>query len=98
MAEPGERAFATEVVARLAKAGHEALFAGGCVRDEILGLEPDDYDVASSATPDQVVSPAWHRDELSRRREQLEQGSSSFQSWNDAMTGLKAELRGYQAP
>ena len=54
MAEPGERAFATEVVARLAKAGHEALFAGGCVRDEILGLEPDDYDVASSATPDQV--------------------------------------------
>ncbi|MEA5416759.1 addiction module protein [Synechococcus sp. BA-132 BA5] len=51
-----------------------------------------------SATPDQVVSPAWHRDELSRRREQLEQGSASFQSWNDAMTGLKAELRGYQAP
>ncbi|MFM7267170.1 MAG: addiction module protein [Cyanobium sp.] len=51
-----------------------------------------------SATPDQVVSPAWHRDELSRRREQLDQGSAVFQSWNDAMTRLKAELRGYQAP
>lgn len=54
MAEPGEREFATEVVRRLTGAGHEALFAGGCVRDELLGLEPDDYDVASSATPDQV--------------------------------------------
>ncbi len=54
MAEPGEREFATEVVRRLTGAGHQALFAGGCVRDELLGLEPDDYDVASSATPDQV--------------------------------------------
>lgn len=54
MAEPGERDFATDVVRRLTAAGHESLFAGGCVRDELLGLEPDDYDVASSATPDQV--------------------------------------------
>lgn len=54
MAEAGEREFATEVVRRLAAAGHEALFAGGCVRDELLGLQPDDYDVASSATPDEV--------------------------------------------
>ena len=54
MAEPGEREFATEVVRRLTSAGHEALFAGGCVRDELLGFEPDDYDVASSATPEQV--------------------------------------------
>jgi hypothetical protein len=51
-----------------------------------------------STTPDQVVSPAWHRDELWRRREQLEQGSARFQSWNDALIDLKAELRGYQAP
>jgi Putative addiction module component len=51
-----------------------------------------------SATPDRFVSPAWHRDELSRRREQLEQGSASFRPWNDAMTDLKAELRGTQAP
>lgn len=34
--------------------GYEAVFAGGCVRDMILGIEPNDYDVATSATPKQV--------------------------------------------
>ncbi len=42
------------VVRALTKAGHEAYFAGGCVRDELLGREPDDYDVATSAHPDRV--------------------------------------------
>ena len=49
-----ERDFAVEVVQRLYAAGHVGLFAGGCVRDELLGLTPADYDVASSATPEQV--------------------------------------------
>jgi tRNA nucleotidyltransferase/poly(A) polymerase len=49
-----EREFATEVVQRLQQAGHVALFAGGCVRDELLGLTPADYDVATSARPEQV--------------------------------------------
>jgi poly(A) polymerase len=49
-----ERDFATEVVERLQKAGFQALWAGGCVRDEQLGLEPADYDIATSAVPDQV--------------------------------------------
>ena len=49
-----EREFATDVVSRLQAAGFLALFAGGCVRDELLGLEPADFDVATSATPDQV--------------------------------------------
>src|ERR1700712_875548 len=49
-----EREFATDVVARLQQAGFDALFAGGCVRDELLGIEPADYDIATSATPDQV--------------------------------------------
>jgi tRNA nucleotidyltransferase/poly(A) polymerase len=40
---------------RLATAGHEALFAGGCVRDRLLGLEPKDYDIATSATPAEVL-------------------------------------------
>lgn len=35
-------------------AGHQAYFAGGCVRDLLLGLEPKDFDVATSATPDGV--------------------------------------------
>ncbi len=38
------------------EAGYEALWAGGCVRDQLLGLIPKDYDVASTATPDQVIS------------------------------------------
>jgi poly(A) polymerase len=49
-----QRAFALEIVAKLRAAGFEALWAGGCVRDELLGLAPKDYDVATSATPDQI--------------------------------------------
>ncbi len=40
---------------RLTAAGHEALFAGGCVRDELLGIEPKDYDIATSARPADVI-------------------------------------------
>jgi poly(A) polymerase len=49
-----EREFATDVVRRLREAGHDALFAGGCVRDQLLGREPDDFDVATDARPEQV--------------------------------------------
>ncbi len=38
----------------LRQAGFEAYFAGGCVRDALLGLVPKDYDIATSATPDEV--------------------------------------------
>jgi len=48
------RETAQEVVAVLENAGHRALFAGGCVRDRLLGREPADYDIATSATPDEV--------------------------------------------
>src|SRR5208282_5528305 len=51
-----EREFAIDVVRRLQEAGHEALWAGGCVRDELLGLQPKDYDVATDARPEQVQS------------------------------------------
>ncbi|MCX6876242.1 MAG: CCA tRNA nucleotidyltransferase [Verrucomicrobia bacterium] len=40
---------------RLSAAGHEALFAGGCVRDRLLGHEPKDYDIATSAHPAEVI-------------------------------------------
>ncbi len=46
---------ALEIVHILREAGHEAYFAGGCVRDLLLGREPEDYDVATSATPDVVL-------------------------------------------
>ena len=51
---PAARA-ATAIVARLRDAGNQAYFAGGCVRDLLLGVEPKDYDVATSATPDLVL-------------------------------------------
>lgn len=44
------------VVRALTSAGHQAFFAGGCVRDLLLGIEPKDFDVATSATPDIVQS------------------------------------------
>src|SRR5262245_66550136 len=49
-----EREFAIDVVRRLRGAGFTALWAGGCVRDELLGLAPKDYDVATDARPEQV--------------------------------------------
>jgi poly(A) polymerase len=47
---------ATRIVQALRKAGHSAFLAGGCVRDLLLGREAADYDVATSATPQQVMS------------------------------------------
>jgi poly(A) polymerase len=49
------RDFALEIVLRLRRAGFQALWAGGCVRDLILGRAPTDYDVATSAAPEQVM-------------------------------------------
>lgn len=46
---------AAAIARRLREAGYAAYFAGGCVRDMLLGIVPKDYDVATSATPDEVV-------------------------------------------
>ena len=46
---------ATQIVQELRAARHSAYLAGGCVRDLILGREPADYDVATSATPQEVM-------------------------------------------
>ena len=48
------REFAIDVVRRLRQAGYEALWAGGCVRDQLLGRRPKDYDVATSAKPKEI--------------------------------------------
>src|SRR5437667_3124192 len=50
------RTIAIEIVRRLQAAGHEAYFVGGCVRDQLLGQEPQDYDIATSAAPEQIES------------------------------------------
>jgi tRNA nucleotidyltransferase (CCA-adding enzyme) len=44
-----------EVCRRLGEAGHQAVAVGGAVRDALLGVAPGDWDVATSATPDQVM-------------------------------------------
>lgn len=58
------REFALVVVGRLRSAGYEAVWAGGCVRDELLGRTPADYDVATSARPDQVRAVFGNRHTL----------------------------------
>lgn len=59
---PDRREDALNVVRALRDAGHIAYFAGGCVRDELLGLVPKDYDIATDAHPSVV------RDLLGRGR------------------------------
>jgi len=48
------------VAIELRAAGHVAYFAGGCVRDRLLGLEPKDHDVATDATPEEIEA-IFHR-------------------------------------
>jgi poly(A) polymerase len=45
-----------DIVRRLRDAGHIAYFAGGCVRDELLAMMPEDYDVATDAHPQRVTA------------------------------------------
>ncbi|HID74853.1 MAG TPA: CCA tRNA nucleotidyltransferase [Planctomycetaceae bacterium] len=49
-----QRQFAMDIVRRLRRAGFVAYWAGGCVRDELMGRVPTDYDVATDAVPDQI--------------------------------------------
>jgi poly(A) polymerase len=58
------RDFAVEVVRRLRAAGYAALWAGGCVRDRLLQLDPKDYDVATDALPEQIRAIFGHRKTL----------------------------------
>jgi len=48
------RAIATGLVQRLQQAGFAAFWVGGCVRDQLLGRDPQDYDIATDARPEQV--------------------------------------------
>ena len=49
-----QRDFAVAAIRKLREAGFEAYWAGGCVRDRLLGNTPKDYDVATNATPPQI--------------------------------------------
>jgi poly(A) polymerase len=53
--EPVSKPFAISIVRTLRDHGHQAYLVGGCVRDLLLRREPADYDVATDATPDEVM-------------------------------------------
>lgn len=59
-----QREFAVEVVRQLREHNFEAYWAGGCVRDHLLGRTPYDYDVATSAHPEQIRAVFHHRKTL----------------------------------
>src|SRR5213083_3235177 len=54
------------VVARLVAAGHDAFVVGGCVRDALRGVDPHDWDIATSATPDEIQKVFRHSLYLNR--------------------------------
>jgi poly(A) polymerase len=46
---------AIAIIRELRLQGHEAYLVGGCVRDMVMGIEPADYDIATSALPEQIA-------------------------------------------
>jgi len=50
----GMKQQAINIVKKLRDHGHQAVFAGGCVRDMILGIPPSDYDIATRARPEVI--------------------------------------------
>jgi len=54
MTPPPVQTIAREIAARLQQAGFAAFWVGGCVRDRLLRREPQDYDIATDAKPEQV--------------------------------------------
>ncbi len=54
MGESALKERATQVVLRLQQAGFQAFWVGGCVRDFLLGRDPGDYDIVTSALPEQI--------------------------------------------
>ena len=47
---------AYRIVRRIQDAGYQAVYAGGCVRDMLRGVAPHDYDIATSARPEEIQS------------------------------------------
>ena len=48
-------ALARAVIAKLRGAGHQAWLVGGCVRDLLLGVKPEDFDISTDARPDRIM-------------------------------------------
>lgn len=52
----------TYILQELNKCGHEAYIVGGCVRDRLLYEEPHDWDICTSATPDEILAAFPYED------------------------------------
>lgn len=61
-----EKHVAKKVAEILIDHGHETYFAGGCVRDRLLGKEPKDFDIATSATPEEVLTLFPNSDQVGK--------------------------------
>ena len=48
------------ILDKLSSEGHEAVIIGGCVRDSIMGIEPHDWDIATSAQPEEIMECFKH--------------------------------------
>jgi poly(A) polymerase len=55
---------AIEIIRELRNRGHEAYLVGGCVRDMVMQIEPSDYDIATSATPEQIMKIFPHTEPI----------------------------------
>jgi putative nucleotidyltransferase with HDIG domain len=78
-------ALARRVVKTLRAKGHEAYLAGGCVRDLLLRRDPKDFDVATSASPDQVEA-------LFGRTVAVGKAFGVIKVLDDAIDGLDVEV------
>ncbi len=52
-------------------AGFDVFFVGGCVRDELMGVEPHDFDITTSATPEQLHTIFDRFSNVSKNSEQF---------------------------
>lgn len=90
---------ATSLVQRLQQAGFEAFWVGGCVRDFLLGREPGDYDIVTSALPEQVEALFEHTIPVGRKFgvivvvvEQKQFQIATFRAEADYQDGRRPEL------
>ena len=98
---------ATSVVRKLQSKGFETYFAGGCVRDMLLGISPKDFDIATAALPEDVVAAfpnamSRARDASSRRRASAGRPCGARGRRAPPMTThiltISSETRGEQSP
>ena len=55
---------AVQIIRRLSDAGHETYLVGGAVRDLLVGVTPKDFDISTSATPEEVIAAFGKRNLL----------------------------------